>query len=388
MPETAQFYPVFTGRLGLQQRVLPAYRAPLFDLLAQSCQGGLSVFAGQAGEEEAISAATKLNTAQYVRSANLAPLRAHHPLYLLWQRGIRQWLESWDPEVLILEANSRYLSNRYALRWMHQRGRRVIGWGLGSPRIEGSGLISSLRRRERASYLRSLDGVIAYSQRGADEYRELGIPSDRIWIALNAVEPRPTSPAPNRPNEYQGRPFILYVGRLQARKRLALLLQACAALKDEFHPRLVIVGDGPERFNLQALAREIFPQAEFTGDRRGAELDLIFLQADLFVLPGTGGLAVQQAMRRALPVIVADGDGTQDDLVRPENGWRVEPGNLDALTGVLRTALADPRRLRAMGQASFRIVAEEANLEKMVQSIVQAAQQISPGGGTRKDKQS
>ena len=40
----------FPGRLGLQQRVLPAYRAPFFDLLAGACQGGLSVFAGEARE--------------------------------------------------------------------------------------------------------------------------------------------------------------------------------------------------------------------------------------------------------------------------------------------------------------------------------------------------
>ena len=42
-----------------------------------------------------------------------------------------------------------------------------------------------------------------------------------------------------------------------------------------------------------------------------------FAGADLFVLPGTGGLAVQEAMSYALPVIVAKGDGTQEDLVRP-----------------------------------------------------------------------
>jgi glycosyltransferase involved in cell wall biosynthesis len=77
-------------------------------------------------------------------------------------------------------------------------------------------------------------------------------------------------------------------------------------------------------------------------------------------------LAVQQAMSFGLPVMVADGDGTQSDLVRPENGWMLAPGQLDALTHCLAEALSDPVRLRLMGQASYRIVQEEVNLERMV----------------------
>ena len=95
-------------------------------------------------------------------------------------------------------------------------------------------------------------------------------------------------------------------------------------------------------------------------------------QADLFVLPGTGGLAVQQAMSFGLPVIVAEGDGTQDDLVRPGNGWRIPANDLQSLTTALQDALADASRLRKMGAESYRIVAEEANLERMVQVFIEA----------------
>jgi glycosyltransferase involved in cell wall biosynthesis len=142
-------------------------------------------------------------------------------------------------------------------------------------------------------------------------------------------------------------------------------------------PRLVIVGDGPESARLQALASEIYPQTEFAGAKHGAELEPYFAAADLFVLPGTGGLAVQQAMAHALPVIVAQGDGTQDDLVRPENGWQIPPGDLDALTAALHAALSDWPCLRAMGTESYRIVAEEINLETMVAAFVRALHLLS-----------
>ncbi len=94
--------------------------------------------------------------------------------------------------------------------------------------------------------------------------------------------------------------------------------------------------------------------------------------ADLFVLPGTGGLAVQQAMSFGLPVIVAQGDGTQDDLVRPSNGWTIPPNDLAALQSSLNTALDDVISLRKKGAESYRIVSQEINLERMVSVFMQA----------------
>jgi glycosyltransferase involved in cell wall biosynthesis len=156
-----------------------------------------------------------------------------------------------------------------------------------------------------------------------------------------------------------------------------LLLQASASLPDEMKPRLVIVGDGPARAGLEDLAHKIYTQAEFTGARHGAELEPYFDVADLFVLPGTGGLAVQQAMAHGLPVIVAQGDGTQDDLVRAENGWQIQADDLQALHAALLVALSSAEHLRQMGRESYRIVDEDVNLEAMAASFVQALIQIS-----------
>ena len=64
-------------------------------------------------------------------------------------------------------------------------------------------------------------------------------------------------------------------------------------------------------------------------------------------MPGTGGLAAQQAMTYGLPLIVAKGDGTQDDLVRPENGWQVPAGDQSGFSEALRLALSDVGRLRS-----------------------------------------
>ena len=353
----------FDGRLGLVQRVLPVYRAPFFDALASACTGGLDVFAGQPRPDESIVSADELSTAFWTHADNLHLLRG--PLYLCYQRGLMDWLKECQPDALIVEANPRYLATSSAVKWMHAQSKPVIGWGLGSP--PSSGWFANLRRRSRLRFLHQFDALISYSARGAEQYAQLGYPADRIYVAPNATASAPTFPMPVRPDGFNGRPVVLYVGRLQARKRLDDLIRACAALPESLQPRLVIVGDGPERQPLESLAGLIYPSTEFIGAKFGADLAPYFTAADLFALPGTGGLAVQEAMSYGLPVIVARGDGTQDDLVRPGNGWQIPNEDYPALLSSLQEALSGPARLRRMGEESYRIVREEINIEKMVE---------------------
>jgi glycosyltransferase involved in cell wall biosynthesis len=365
---------VFDGRLGLQQRVLPDYRAPFFDALAGACRDGLSVFAGQPGVGEAIQSAAGLQTARLVTARNRHFCLVTSPFYLCWQDGLTSWLGDWQPDALVLEANPRYPSSRLAQRWMHARRRPVLGWGLGA--ASARGWKDTLRSLGRSGFLMQFDALIAYSQRGADEYRALGFPAERIFVAHNAAALRPASPPPARPERFAVRPRLIFVGRLQARKRIDLLLRACACLPEPLQPELTIVGDGPARAEFRKLAQRVYPRASFPGAYRGPDLGSFFAAADLFVLPGTGGLAVQEAMAHGLPVVVAEGDGTQEDLVRPANGWRIPPDDLDALIATLGEALSDATRLRRMGAESFRIVDEEINLEQMVAVFVQALKAV------------
>lgn len=345
----------FSGKLALQQRVLPTYRAPFFNLLASACDGGMSLFTGLPRPSEGITTTDELRVTRYELGRNIHLFGGN--FYLCYQQGLMNWLKEWNPDALIVEANPRYLSTSSAVNWMHAQDKPVIGWGLGAPPVSG------FREQRRISFLRQFDALIAYSQRGADEYADLGFPLDRIFVAHNSVSPSPTWQMPERPSTFDLRPVILFVGRLQLRKNVDLLLGACAEIQNA---RLVIVGDGPHREEFESLAAEIYPSAEFVGAKHGEELKAYFAEADLFVLPGTGGLAVQEAMSYGLPVIVAQGDGTQDDLVRKENGWQVPPDDFDALVSTMKDALSDTARLRRMGEESYRIVKEEINIEKMV----------------------
>lgn len=366
---------MFPYRVGIQQRVLPDYRLSFFDLLAKQFEHGLEVFAGQPKKGENIAESTALQAASFQPADNVYLSVSHS--HLLWQRNLLAWIRNWDPDCLIVELNPRNLTTPRGVRWMQAQGRKVIGWGLGTP---VTGLFSAVKRAFWQRLIAQFDGVITYSSTGREQFAALGFDPDRIFVAPNAVAPRPAGSPVNRTPEYKnGRPVILFVGRLQARKKVDRLLKACAALPAGIKPLVWIAGDGPARAEWETLAKSIYPQAEFLGDLRGPALEPYWKQADLFVLPGTGGLAVQEAMSHGLPVVVGEADGTQTDLVRAENGWQLRVGTPEELTGIVENALGNVKRLRKMGQASFRIVTEEINLEAMVAAFTKAIVAVMEG---------
>ncbi|MHC1781696.1 MAG: glycosyltransferase [Anaerolineaceae bacterium] len=260
-------------RVGILQRVLPDYRRSFIDLLAQNCPQGLGVFSGQPRSDENIQLGEDLKTAHHFPARNIHILRS--PYYLCWQRGLTQWLEDWQPEVLIVEANPRYLSTPLGIRWMKKHDRPIIGWGLGLQTVREG--FQGLRWQLRRGFINQFDALLVYSQAGKEAYIAGGFPAERIFVASNAVALRPAGEPPQRRTLHTGEKFtILFVGRLQERKRLDLLLNACADLHPALQPKLVLVGDGPARLALEKLAAEVYPAAQFMGDLRGQALEEAF----------------------------------------------------------------------------------------------------------------
>ncbi|MBW6473478.1 MAG: glycosyltransferase family 4 protein [Anaerolineaceae bacterium] len=357
-------------RLAIQQRVIPAYRAPFLELLAKHPEIELGVIAGAPQPGEMITIVEQLEGVDYQFTKNIHLL--HGKFYFCLQPQFPAWVKNWHPDVLVVEANPRYRSTPSALRWMKSQKKPVIGWGLGVPQY--SGPVSFIRNYTRTQFLKSFNSMIAYSKRGAQGYVQAGFDPENVYVAMNATAASPTNPPPNRviwKEDYI--PIVLYVGRLQPRKRLDALIKICSQLPEKIQPNLWIVGDGAIRSELESLADKAYSKTKFWGEIFGEELDLIFNQADLFVLPGTGGLAVQQAMAHALPVIVAEGDGTQSDLVTNENGWNIPPNDSQALIDAISSALSSPEKLRQKGLAAYQTVKSSVNIDQMVSVFLKAS---------------
>ncbi len=358
-------------RVFLQQRVIPVYRIPFLEMLAAHEGVDLTVFAGQPRQEESIKTGQYIAGAEFIQTRNLHILQGSS--YLCYQQNLTAALQKTQADILILEANLRYLSSRSAFQWAKRHQAGLIGWGLGVP-LQQAGFLTPLIDHAWRNFLSHFDAMIAYSQTGAAQYQSAGFSQEQVFTAVNAAVPKPEQPL-ERPLTFpEGKATLLYVGRLQARKRLDSLMRVCAQLPPQLQPNLWIVGEGPLREELERNANIFYPNTRFFGGLYDRELTEIYQQADLFVLPGTGGLAVQQAMSFALPVIMAAGDGTQANLIKRENGWAIPANDEKALLLAVRDALSNSVKLRQKGLAAFQTIQQDINIETMVQEFMQAIQ--------------
>jgi glycosyltransferase involved in cell wall biosynthesis len=159
------------------------------------------------------------------------------------------------------------------------------------------------------------------------------------------------SPAP-RP------PTLVTVGHLVARKRHADVIRALAVLAKR-HPtlRYEIVGEGPERPALEALARrlEVSERVDFAGQLPHEQAIARARACTLFAMPSTEeafGVAYIEAMAGGVPAIGCRGEPGPEEIAVAGDGFvLVPPGDIERLTQRIDELLSDPHRLR---EASMR----------------------------------
>jgi glycosyltransferase involved in cell wall biosynthesis len=150
---------------------------------------------------------------------------------------------------------------------------------------------------------------------------------------------------------WQDETLLISVGRLAPEKNWETLLRAFATLYPK-HPdlRLVLIGDGPSREDLQSLAAElgIAERITFTGSLPFEEVPAYLKAADVFSFASvteTQGLVTIEAMAAGLPVVAVDGSGTRDIVEHGKQGYLVE-NDADALAKGLDDLLSDPHHMK------------------------------------------
>jgi glycosyltransferase involved in cell wall biosynthesis len=173
---------------------------------------------------------------------------------------------------------------------------------------------------------------------------------------------------------------ILYVGRLKAQKGVDRLLRAVAPLDVP----VLIVGDGPERSSLEALAADLGVDATFVGAVPPTDVDEHLQKGRLFVLPsvaGEGGTpnAVLEAMAAGLPVVVTDTGGMLGAIERREIGFMVEPDDVDALRDRIQRLL-DGDRSESMGRNAREYVRTHHGWDVIVDRLETVYGELTPSG--------
>lgn len=179
------------------------------------------------------------------------------------------------------------------------------------------------------------------------------IPENAVDLAKFPLTPKPAaSTDPSRPLR------ISFVGRLVALKGVDMLIDAAAPLVRNETVHLDIIGDGPERENLQVLVqrRGITGGVRMDGWVQHAHLAARLRESDLFVFPSIrefGGGVVLEAMALGIPSVVLD-HGGPPELVPPGTGYVLPMTTRDDIVNRLRQLLTelkdDPAQVHAAGE--------------------------------------
>ena len=176
-------------------------------------------------------------------------------------------------------------------------------------------------------------------------------------------------------------PVIAFLGRLVTTKGVRTLLEAAQILHRENKSfTLLIIGDGPERQSLEALANasRLSNIVRFAGRLDPNPLNAALASASIVVVPSLGGevfgLAVAENMLRGLPVVASDLGAFAEVL--GDAGLTFATGDADALAAQLARLLDDPELRVTMGQHARERAAHFFDFDRMLAGHAQVYRDV------------
>jgi glycosyltransferase involved in cell wall biosynthesis len=262
--------------------------------------------------------------------------------WLVLNRRVASTLRRAQPEALVVGGWNQP-AFWTALAWARLRRVPAVLWVESTGRDERSG---RLERAKRVALQRAAAFVVP-GQASRSYLEALGIPSERISVAPNAVDPTIFHAPASGPS--RERPVVLAVGRLSPEKGIDVLLRAVEGLDLD----VVVAGVGPEEQRLRAAAGE---NVRFLGQVERNDLPSLYANADILAMPSRSdpwGMVLNEAALSGLPLVSTTAAGAAHELIEDgANGYVVSPGDTDALHNALSKLVDDDGLRHAMGARS------------------------------------
>ena len=215
------------------------------------------------------------------------------------------------------------------------------------------------------------DAVIAPSEKTKKELESRGI-KRRVFVVPNGIDTKMFNPK-NRNDEFlrkynvpQGKPVVLFLGRLEKRKRPDVFVKA--ALESKSDAVFVVVGKGNMLGKLRNMARGK-PNIIFTGFLPEHLVPQVYAAADLFVMPSeteTQGMVLFEAMASGCAVLSTD-VGSADEVLNWE--FIFELDDVKGLANRIDGLTENPKKLEAVKQANRRLIEREYSVEACVKKL-------------------
>ncbi len=280
------------------------------------------------------------------------------------------------PGVIISEGGQNTVNNLQILLYSMLFNRRYIIWDLGKGYADFG---DSLKRKIYMSLykllLRKASLVYGYHSQSREYFKSLGVNQEKIVVLNNTIDTRKIKEVRSRytdtlPGEFeQGHngkyTYLIFVGSLVSNKNIESLAWLMRILGEKYF--LIIVGDGKPAYR-QKLEKEFSDVNHiFVGYKKAGQLAPYYRQASFSVLPGLGGLSINQSMAFGVPVICRSADGAEKDLVKNNVTGYIYEDVDDAADFIRSKTYLD---WKSMGEKAEELLYSEHSVESMMERFI------------------
>jgi glycosyltransferase involved in cell wall biosynthesis len=286
------------------------------------------------------------------------------------------------PSIVVLEDISGLPNSLMAMIYCKITRTPYLIWGLGNIPSKKRSILRKLLNPCIEYLYKNSSGFLGYSRHACNIYSAIGKPT--YWVP-NATLNRPSTATVEKTLDLISQKYdvqnykalrILFIGRLLHQKKVDLLIYAISTLKIRVKFCLDIIGDGPCAKELQEQVNQLEIQDKVTF--HGAIYDeatknKIIGSCHISVIPGLGGLAVQESMANGLPVLCGSTDGTEKDhIINGVNGYLVsEPITVEIIQKMIsKFCDLSLYEKEAVSRAALSCVSTNYNSETMANAFV------------------
>lgn len=288
------------------------------------------------------------------------------------QTGVLEKIRELRPDIVVNMCHVGNVTHWRTAALRKSMGFRLVAWQCGYEYHPGR-----LKGWLLDRFVPKYDYHLAYHSNARDYALSHGARPDQITVMHNTINEEKIATLPKAEARVQvvgkhpeigDRKIILFVGAVLAEKRIEVILQALDAMQRK-DAVLVLVGDGEHLPVIRQLCagRDDVVITGAIVDGVGPYFDA----AELYVLPGTGGLGINEAMAHWLPIVSGFADGSADDLVVDGgNGYRLRRNTPEELAEKMTMILDNPELARRMGECSREMITGKFAFREFIDRIV------------------
>ncbi|MCK5310811.1 MAG: glycosyltransferase family 4 protein [Desulfobacteraceae bacterium] len=368
-------------RVAIYQPVIPQYRLTFFNAIA-NCSGlDISLHASKTfpGSPDSVDGPFDFKYYEYPASGLIGNR-------LFWQSGLCLPDELSQGDVAVICANPRMISYIPLVLQAKKRKIGLIFWGHGH--TAGANRVTESIRHRLMSFG---DVVLLYHDNEIELFQKAVLKKNRIFATNNTIDISDIEAAKiqwtdkrlqkfKNQNGLNDKKLLLFCGRLTYKTQLNILLEAIAILhKDDGSYHLAIIGDGPERANLEGQVNRLNLGKNITWLGSIYDQNALapwFLSSHYFVYPGAIGLSIFHAFAFELPVITHGNLRNQMPEFRVledgKNGMVFVEGDTEALSSTIKHGFNNKVCHETMKEYSLNTVKEKYSFDNMVNNFVHA----------------